>query len=57
MKKNFLISFICFMGCGLAFAVTPAHSGDVIKIGVLYPQTGPLAMTAVAISIYCSSST
>jgi branched-chain amino acid transport system substrate-binding protein len=45
MKKSFLISFICFMACGLAFALSPAYSADVIKIGIMYPQTGPLAMT------------
>jgi len=45
MKKSFLISLLFFIVCGLAFALSPAHSADVIKIGIMYPQTGPLAMT------------
>ena len=45
MKKSFLISLLFLIVCGLVFALSPAYSADVIKIGVLYPQTGPLAMT------------
>lgn len=45
MKKSFLISLLFLIVCGFVFALSPAYSADVIKIGVMYPQTGPLAMT------------
>ena len=45
MRRLFVFSLVTLLGCMMIFSGNPALASGPIKIGVLYPMTGPLAMT------------